>query len=184
MRTRLVLLLAALLVAAGCSGGDDPDPDDVAFVQGMVPHHEQAVEMAAMVDDHADVSPELADLADRIEAAQQPEIDRMEGWLDDWDVDDHGSMDHGDMEGMDHGGMDHGGMDGMMSADQMSELASLDGAAFEQRWLEMMIEHHRGAVRSAESVITDGTDPDVRDLARDVVRTQTAEITEMEGLLR
>lgn len=176
MRNLATTALAAALLVAGCSGGGSENDADVAFVQGMAPHHEQAVEMADLVDDATGVSPELTALAARIEDAQEPEIDQMEEWLDDWDVAD--SDDHASMEGM-----DHGSMSGMMSSGDLTALAELDGPAFEQRWLTMMIEHHRGAVEAAETVVADGSDPDVRALAEQIVASQSAEISEMEGLL-
>ncbi len=166
----------------GSSTGVDGDQNaaDVMFVEMMIPHHRQAVEMAEMILAKDGVDDEVIALAEQIRAAQDPEIVLMEGWLDDWGLP---SMDDdmGGMEGMDHGGS--GGMDGMMSDDQMAELASADAATGSRLFLELMIEHHEGAIVSAQEVIDDGSDPDVRTLAEQIVASQTAEIVTMRELL-
>ena len=182
-------LIAGAVVLTGCSGGSDTnDTDagssasqsaefndaDVAFAQGMIVHHEGALEMAQMADGRAQ-NPQVLDLADRIEAAQDPEIKTMTGWLEDWDqptsTDESGGM---DMEG----GMDMGGMNM-----DMSGLEAASGAEFDRMWLEMMTEHHRGAVDMAETEIADGQDADAIALAEQIVESQSAEIDEMETLL-
>lgn len=182
-------LIAGAVVLTGCSGGSDTnDTDagssasqsaefndaDVAFAQGMIVHHEGALEMAQMADGRAQ-NPQVLDLADRIEAAQDPEIKTMTGWLEDWDqptsADESGGM---DMEG----GMDMGGMNM-----DMSGLEAASGAEFDRMWLEMMTEHHRGAVDMAETEIADGQDADAIALAEQIVESQSAEIDEMETLL-
>ena len=180
MSRRLIpLLAAAAIVLAGCGSQSDTDAShndaDVTFAQQMIPHHEQAVEMSTMALDPArEASEPVRDLADRIGEAQQPEIETMQGWLEDWDAkaEDHS----GDMGSM-------GGMSGMMSDDQMSALAAATGTDFDRMWLEMMIEHHEGAVEMAETEITDGQDAEAKALARAIVDAQKAEITEMTRLL-
>jgi uncharacterized protein (DUF305 family) len=182
-------LLAGAVVLAGCSdGGGASSADtsssasdstkhndaDVAFVQGMIPHHQGALAMAQLADGRA-TDPRVVDLADRIEAAQAPEIETMTGWLDSW----------GEPLPEDGGGMDHGsGMDmGGMSEDEMTALDTAHGGDFDRMFLEMMIPHHQDAVEMAETEIADGSDPDVVDLARDIVESQSAEIEEMQTLL-
>lgn len=156
---------------------------DVRFAQQMIPHHAQAVEMAAMVPDAS--SPELRDLAAAIEAAQQPEIDRMTALLEAWGEEGPGageSIGGGGHDG--HGGSgDAAGMDGMMSADDLEALGATTGPEFERTWLTMMIEHHQGAITMAEAELADGSDPDARALAQEIVDAQLAEITLMEQLL-
>jgi uncharacterized protein (DUF305 family) len=162
----------------GGTGEGDQNAADVMFVQMMIPHHEQAVEMSEIILDKEGVDSEVVGLAEQIRAAQDPEIDLMEQWLEDW-----GLPSMGGMGGMDHGGMDHGGMDGMMSEEQMVELQSADGATGAALFLELMIEHHVGAVEMADQVIDDGRDADVRALAEEMIVGQTAEITTMRELL-
>ncbi|HEY9408519.1 MAG TPA: DUF305 domain-containing protein [Jiangellaceae bacterium] len=159
----------------------DAGAADIRFAQQMIPHHAQAVEMAAMVPDAS--SPELRDLAAAIEAAQQPEIDRMTALLEAWGEDVPGaSGSGGGHEG--HGGSgDAEGMDGMMSADDLEALGATTGPEFERTWLTMMIEHHQGAITMAEAELADGSDPDAQALAQEIVDAQQAEITLMEQLL-
>ncbi len=165
--------------AAADSSADDAtvhNDADVAFVQGMLPHHEGALAMAQLADGRA-MDRRVIDLADRIEAAQGPEIETMTGWLEEWGE----PLPEEDMGGMDHGsgGMD---MEGM-SEENMTALDSTSGADFDRMFLEMMIPHHQGAVDMAETEIADGSNPDAVDMAREIVESQTAEIEEMQTLL-
>jgi uncharacterized protein (DUF305 family) len=165
----------------GDTGDGDQNAADVMFVQMMIPHHKQAVEMSEVILAKDGVDPEVVALAEQIRAAQDPEIDLMEQWLDDWGLPSMSGMD-----GMDHGGGSGGmggGMDGMMSDEQMAELQSADGVTGATLFLELMIEHHVGAVEMAEQVIDDGRDADVRSLAEEMIVGQTAEITTMRELL-
>lgn len=194
-------LLAAGLVLTGCatdeaasghgsghgsSAAEDGSIDgssaefadaDVAFAHGMIPHHEQAVEMAQLAEGRAE-DPRVLDLATRVEQAQQPEIDVLEGWLEEWGAEPAAEGGHD----ADHGA-GHGGDTGMMSADDMAELEAAEGAEFDRRWLQMMTEHHLGAVDMARTEIADGRNEDAVAMAREIDRTQTGEIAEMEELL-
>jgi len=158
-------------------GGDgDQNASDIMFVEMMIPHHEQAVEMSETILAKGGVDPEVVALAEQIRAAQEPEIALMEQWLDDW-----GLPSMSGMGGMDHGGS--GGQGGMMSDAQMSELEEADGATGSTLFLELMIDHHDGAIEMAEDVIDDGRDADVRTLAEQIIVSQTAEIATMRELL-
>ena len=149
---------------------------DVLFAQGMVPHHEQAVEMAALaLDPAAGASAEIQALATQIQGAQDPEIELMTGWLQAWGqpMDMPGTDDMAGTEGM----------DGMMSADDMAGLATLTGAEFDTAWAEMMIAHHEGAITQARTVKAAGSNADVLVLADEIITAQQAEIDEMKALL-
>ena len=141
---------------------------DVEFAQMMIPHHEQAVEMAALALANDTASPEVKALAGQIKAAQDPEIQSMQGWLAQW----------GASEGS--GQMDHGGM---MSDDQMSSLMGISGPEFDQMWLTMMIEHHEGAIEMAQDVLDTTSNAEVEQLATAVVEGQEKEIATMKGML-
>lgn len=150
---------------------------DVTFAQGMIPHHQQAIEMAQMASERAQ-DPRVLDLASRIKAAQQPEIDTLTGWLKDWGVEDDGM---GGMGGMDHGSMNHGG--GMMSEEDMNALMNAKGAEFDRLFLEQMIEHHTGAVEMATTEAGEGQNTEALAMANNIRDTQNAEIAEMKQML-
>jgi uncharacterized protein (DUF305 family) len=164
------VVAVAALILGGCS--EDADPSDIMFAQAMIPHHEQAIEMADLALETDSVSAEVRELATQIKAAQGPEIDQMIQWLKDWDSE-------MPMAGHDMGNM---GGDGMMGQDDLDDLAAAEGPEFDTLWLTMMIEHHEGALTMADRVI-DSDNTDVAALAKAIVKTQTAEIATMEGLL-
>ncbi|HNB95997.1 MAG TPA: DUF305 domain-containing protein, partial [Microthrixaceae bacterium] len=151
---------------------DDVNDADVAFVQGMVPHHEQAIQMSELVIANGD-DPTVIALAEQINAAQGPEIDQMNTWLDDWDIDPAGS------DGMD--GMD--GANGMMSDDEMDMMSEAMGADLDRMFLETMIRHHQGAIRMAEVELEEGSNADVLALAQGIIDGQQAEIDQMQSML-
>lgn len=148
---------------------------DIEFAQGMIAHHEQAVEMAEIaLDPTVGAGAEVTDLATRIQAAQEPEIEQMTAWLT--AAGESTTMDLSD-------GHDMSSMEGMMSADQMDALAVSTGAEFDQLWLDMMIEHHEGAISQSETVKANGSNPDVLLLADQIIAAQQGEIVEMQALL-
>ncbi|UQN13976.1 DUF305 domain-containing protein [Gulosibacter sp. ACHW.36C] len=183
------LALSAALILAGCSAGteDDSMPGmdhgsseqaadvndaDVTFASMMIVHHEQAIEMSDIVLAKDDVDPEVMALAEAIKTAQGPEMEQLQGWLDDWGV----SPDEHEMDGMDHG-------DGMMSEEDLAALEAAGGAEASRLFLEQMIVHHEGAVEMAQTQVDEGSDPDAVELAQTIIDAQTAEIQEMEDLL-
>lgn len=192
---RKTLAAIALLATAGLTltaCGEDPDDDatgstssnsafndaDVTFAQQMVPHHEQAVELVQGRASRA----EVLELAESIEAAQGPEIDTLQRWLEAWGEE----VPSGDMGGMDHGDMgdDSGGaMSGMMDEDEMNELMAASGANWDRMFLEMMIEHHEGAVEMSQVEVDQGENPDAVAMAKKIISDQQAEITQMQRLL-
>jgi uncharacterized protein (DUF305 family) len=150
--------------------------DDIAFAQLMIPHHQQAIEMADLALSQSS-SPDVVALAMQIKGAQDPEIEMMGRWLSAWDApmameSDHSGHDMGDMMSS-----------GMMSDDEMADLASASGADFDQMWLRMMIAHHEGAIEMATQVHSTSTNLAVRDLAQAVIDGQTAEIDTMQKLV-
>lgn len=182
------LALTAGIALAGCSGseptisdhsshGDEQTPApaandaDIMFATMMIAHHQQAVDMSDTVLAKNGVDPRVAELAEEIASAQGPEIEQMRKWLDEWgaEVDDTGASHH------------HG--DGMMTEEDLTELAEADGPDASRLFLEQMIVHHEGAVDMAETQVSDGENPDAVALAQSIIDTQTAEIEQMRGLL-
>lgn len=150
---------------------------DVRFMQRMIPHHEQALEMTALVKDRA-VNTQVRALAGRINAAQGPEISAMQSWLRSKGKSTAGS-------GQGHGA--HGGgdaMPGMATPEQMAKLKAASGKEFDKLFLELMIVHHKGAITMANEALGDGADVIVNRMAIDVNTGQGAEIHRMQELLQ
>lgn len=143
------------------------DVDALMFAQGMIPHHQQAVELADLALANS-TNPEVLAIAQEIKAAQEPEIAQMRAWL----------SEVGLSEGESHAGH----MSGMLSDEQMAALAAATGSEFDRLFLEGMIEHHRGAIEMAQEVVESAV-AEVSTLAAAVIAAQTAEIAEMELLL-
>ncbi|BCN48189.1 MULTISPECIES: DUF305 domain-containing protein [Prescottella] len=198
---------SASVSASGTAEQGGPHNDaDVEYVQMMIPHHEQAVEMAELVPSRTG-NPDIIALADQIEKAQGPEIEQMEGWLKAWGAPEPSKAEApgATSDGMDHDGMEgdgtsmpmqsmpmtsmnsmpgmEGGGHGMMSAEQMQALENAKDAEFDKMWLELMIAHHQGAVASSEQILQTGESEQVRQLAQQIVSSQQAEIAQMEALL-
>lgn len=193
MRIRMLALTAsALLTAAvltGCAattqtcmehgtstaptsaGQGAANAQDEMFVQMMIPHHQQAIEMADLILGKTGIDPEVTALAEQIKAAQGPEITRMQAWLADWGIAESGA------------GHDMGHGDGMMSGDDMTALDAADGAEASRLFLEQMIQHHQGAIDMAETEVKGGAHPDVLALGEAIIGGQTAEIDTMRQLL-
>jgi len=163
-------------LASGTSTGAAAahDADDVQFAQMMIPHHQQAVEVAAMVPDRSN-NPDVIALAAKIAGEQQPEIDTMKALLLQWNVDPN-EMSHESG----HAGM---AMAGMVNDATMVRLDSLKGASFDMLWLQSMISHHQGAIEMAKTEIADGKSADLITLAKNIVAAQQAEIDQMKQML-
>ena len=192
MNKRTFALIAAIpltaVVLAACSSTSSTNPGasmpnagqstnspmmhsagDITFAQAMIPHHQQAVQMAKLASTRAS-DPRVKDLAARIEAAQDPEIMKMTGWMSSW-----GASMPSDMAGMD--------MPGMMSTADMTALTAATGTAFDKAFLTMMIAHHTGALAMAKIELASGADADAKALAQSIIDGQTKEITEMKAIL-
>lgn len=170
---------------------------DVTFAQGMIPHHQQAIEMSDMLLSKQGIDPEAISLANEIKNAQGPEIEKMQGWLQEWGVSSspvpaptstampgHNmpghqmpSGDMGDMPGMEGGGH------GMMSAADMAALQNAQGAEASRLFLTQMIAHHKGAIMMAQEEIEIGQFPAAVEMAQAIVSSQQAEIDTMQGML-
>lgn len=168
--------------------GDVYNAADVRFASEMIPHHAQAVQMVVMTQGRP-LSPEVRALADAVRQAQVPEVEAMSDWLVAWGEPvpetsiDHANAGH-DMDDMDMGSADAmGDLPGMMSGADMQALQDAPDAEFEERWLEMMVEHHQGAVEMARTAQSEGEFAEAVELAESIEAAQQAEIRTMQALL-
>jgi uncharacterized protein (DUF305 family) len=165
--------------------GDVFNDADVIFATDMIPHHAQAIEMVTLSDTRM-LDPEVKQLADNIRAAQSPEVETMVDWLTAWGEEipetslDHANAGH-DMDDMPS--MESSDMPGMMSDDDLEELAGASDADFQDMWLEMMMEHHQGAVEMAKTEQAEGKYSDAVSLAESIETAQLAEIEQIKQLL-
>ena len=150
------------------SSDGDMTGSDAMFLQMMIPHHEQAIVMSDLAL-KISKTPQILDLAKQIKAAQNPEITQMKNWL----------VDAGFSEDPGHS-MD--GMGGMLSSEELDLLAKSSGKAFEKLFLAGMIEHHRGAIQMV-NMISNSTNPEIRNFGQTIIKTQSSEIELMNELL-
>ena len=159
-------------------------PADVEFMQGMVPHHAQAVIMAGWAPSHG-ARADVQRLCLRIVAAQSDEINMMRRWLRErkQDVPDSNATRHlMKMDGVVHEMM----MPGMLTDEEMAQLGGARGSGFDRLFLNGMIGHHRGAIDMVETLLSHGNaghDETVFRFANDVVSDQSAEIQLMSRML-
>ncbi|GAA5088115.1 uncharacterized protein (DUF305 family) [Thermocatellispora tengchongensis] len=148
-----------------------PTAADVTFAESMIPHHRQALEMAALAGDRTTDTAILA-LAERITVSQQPEIEAMSAWLTALGRPVPGAHAHEEMRGR----------YGMATLAQMNRLRAARGESFDRLFLELMIAHHRGALAMAKTEVAEGADRRMRLMARDVLSSQAIEISRMTRL--
>jgi uncharacterized protein (DUF305 family) len=185
---------AVVIVLASCSGPATPERTgptgpsathdsrsaehnaaDVAFAEGMIPHHRQAVDMTAMVPSRS-TNPDLLVMATHISSDQQAEILTMKGLLAQWGVPDAPSHENpGNHMGM------H--IAGMVDGATLNKIQSLSGPSFDELWMTSMISHHQGAIAMAQNEIDRGRSPDAIKLAKMIISAQQREIAQMNHLL-
>jgi uncharacterized protein (DUF305 family) len=169
------LLIAAVIVVTGCSSGSGEDPaanggstsrpadvndSDTAFAQAMLAHHQKAVEMATLAAERSQ-DPRVRELAGRIEATGQADSATLTAWLSEW-----GAAPAAPAPA------------GAATAD----LSALSGQAFDQAFVEQMIEHRTGAITAAETEVADGQDPGAREMAAAIASGYPNEVIEMAQL--
>ncbi len=153
---------------------------DVRFMQDMIPHHQQALDMTVLVAERT-ARNKMIELAQRIESSQADEIDYMIEWLTarDEEVPDRDWRVHADHH-------DHHTMEGMASEEEMNELADASGDEFDTLFLELMIEHHKGALSMVRDLLRQqgaAQDPELFEFVRDVENDQETEIDRMTVML-
>jgi len=181
----LVLVLAVVFLLVGNSGSpmnhsghgsmsseDDASgtytDDELMFASMMIPHHSQAVTMSELALANS-TNPEITSLATAIRDAQAPEIKQMQSWLDASNY----SESHAH----------HMEMSGMLSDEELAELSTAKGSAFDRLFLEGMIAHHEGAIDML-SMIKNSTNSEVKKLYADILTNQSTEIKTMKALLK
>lgn len=184
----LVVLGGGLAVLLGIGGDPQARPGtvDVGFSRDMSTHHLQGVEMANLVADHSQ-DPAVRGLAFDIAETQNNQVGRMQGWLALWGYSPTGG-DAMSWMGADtgHMHMDSGGtvlMPGMATEDELANLRSLSGQAFDVEFLRLMIRHHQGGLPMAQYAQAHGETAVVRTLAKSIADSQTAETKLMTGML-
>jgi uncharacterized protein (DUF305 family) len=142
--------------------------DELMFASMMIPHHSQAITISDLALANT-TNPEILSFATAIRDAQAPEIAQMQSWLD-----------QSDYSGTHAGHMDMGGM---LSDEELAELSTAKGSAFDRLFLEGMIAHHEGAIDML-SMIKNSTNSEVKKLSADIFTSQSAEIEAMKALLK
>ena len=164
---------------------------DIRFMQHMIPHHAQALDMTALVEERTD-DESLRQLARRIELAQADEIAQMAGWLADHDADVPplpaavDGPDGAPVRDPSHAMNPPMQMEGMLTANQMQQLADATGERFERLFLEFMIMHHEGAITMVETLYESdrgGQTSTVNALAMHIESAQVTEIARMRQML-
>ncbi|MEU0781948.1 DUF305 domain-containing protein [Streptomyces sp. NPDC006173] len=148
---------------------DTPNAADLAYARMMITHHTQALRMTELAPDRAKSGP-VRRIAERIAAAQGPEIATMKSWL----------KAHGGAGAST--GHDHADMAGMATKAQLEELRAADGTAFDRLFLRLMITHHDGAITMATDVKAQGNNIQIEEMADDVIAQQTSEISRMRAM--
>ncbi len=160
--------------ASGDAVSETHNAADVEFAQMMIPHHRQAIEMTEFAPDRAQ-SEEVKVLAEEINAAQTPEIETMISFLETWGE---------EVPEEDDGSINMGGMSGMLTPQQMMQLEDARDAQFDRIFLQLMTEHHIGAVEMAQTEKVDGENLQALALAEQIETTQMQEIERMRQLLQ
>lgn len=184
---RVALAVAAVAVLAGMAGavvrgmGDAVPGESSAeagFARDMSTHHEQAVEMALLIEERTE-DPLIAGLAKDIMLTQQHQRGQMLAWLDLWGLAPTGSTEQ--MAWMGH--RVEGRMPGMASPEELATLSRLSGEEADRTFLQLMIRHHDGGVPMARAVLERSEHGVVRSLANAIIESQQAEVRTMENLL-
>ncbi|MEU9800496.1 DUF305 domain-containing protein [Streptomyces sp. NPDC051000] len=149
---------------------DSPNAADQTYVRHMIEHHGQALTMSALAPTRASAEG-VKRVAERIAAAQRPEIGAMEKWRARHPEPTAGAGTH-----------DHAAMPGMATRGQLADLAAARGADFDRLFLTLMIAHHEGAVKMAGEALAGGNNVAVEEMATEVVATQSAEIHRMRAM--
>ena len=168
--------VAALLAVAGCAESRVAESAsfneaDLQFVEQMIPHHKQAVEISKLAEERSQ-DEQVISLASDISFIQTIELEELQGWLLDWGfaeaTDDH---------------EDHGDMSSMLTEAELQQLEAATGSDFDLTFAQLMFKHHEGAIAAAEKALTDGKSEDLRFFAQSLIETQGAELIELQSII-
>jgi uncharacterized protein (DUF305 family) len=150
---------------------------DVAFAQNMIPHHEQALEMIALIDKRSQ-SPDVPKIAERMQVSQRTEIGLLEDWLTARDEEVPSGQHH-------HGAHHEQLMPGMLTDAEMEQLTDSRGRVFDRLFVQYMIRHHEGAMIMVEDLLASGNgqEPNLFQIAQQISSDQAIEIARMKQLL-
>jgi len=171
---RLALTAVALFVAVGigltffqASGADDDSSEfnrnDVMFMNMMVVHHEQAIEMAELSQNRTN-NRNILELSENISEAQSRENRQMRKW----------------MNSLGYETGNHHRMAGMATQSEMQRLEGSNGSDFDRLFAELMIEHHRGGIEMARNFRRNGQHTELRQMQTQMIETQQREIQKMQ----
>lgn len=188
------LLLLLLGIAVSSIWADAPTDGragraEVRFMQGMIDHHQMAIDMATHCLANLEGHEEVQAICQAVIDAQSAEIEQMQGWLRDWYNIDYAPVSMLSDDRMDDPHAGHGESESDLDTDppmtmgMMAGLNRVSGADYAITWLEAMIDHHDDAIHMSERVLNYAQHPDLIDLANRIITDQTAEIDQMEGLL-
>jgi uncharacterized protein (DUF305 family) len=179
----IVAIVGSAITLSACSSTANPstaapsssastafNKADVSFATDMAAHHQQAVEMSQMLLDKSAIDSRVVTLAQEIKAAQGPEIKQMKSWLSDW------GQKSTSMSGMNMGGT-------LMSDADMNDLKSASGLVASKLFLTQMTVHHKSALVMAKTEVDSGKNADAVKLAKNIISTQTTEITKMSDII-
>jgi uncharacterized protein (DUF305 family) len=177
-------LLGLMILVTGCSSDSGStaagsasstfNEADVKFAQTMIPHNEQAVEMADAISAKQGVPPEITQLAQQIKDAQVPEVAALRGFLAGWEqplIPDHSSEAH-----------ENWAAEGVLTPEEMQALNAAAAGKGQRLFLRGMIKHHKGAIAMVQEEIDNGENPDAVKLAQGIKDGQSAEVKTMETL--
>jgi uncharacterized protein (DUF305 family) len=157
---------------------------DVAFAQGMIPHHVQALRMTRLVPDRTSRD-DLPLFSERMDISQEDEIELLRRWLEERDEEVPALTADHDHEGSMEGTGDDELMPGMLTEDELLELEAADGEEFDRLFVQFMIRHHQGAMRMVDELFAEGggAEPQLAQLANHIRSDQEIEISRMESML-
>jgi uncharacterized protein (DUF305 family) len=191
----LTAIIAVAVVAVAVAGGfywgnhdsstgaAKPTAVDIGFARDMATHHQQAITMAAYTRDNSS-DEDIVTLAYDIESSQTIQMGEMTGWLDTWNLTRYTAHPMVWM-GPEHAShVVNGLMPGMATAAQVAKLMTLHGKALDVLFLQLMIRHHQGGVVMAQYAEQNASQDYIRTLAGHMLASQSAEIVQMEQMLR